>query len=101
MRAEDHENAKFLAQNISRIPGIELNAAKVVTNILVFNVAATEMTSFDICKKLAERRILASGIDPQHIRMVTHMDVDRAGCGLAFQAIEAICGHRVRAGAAD
>jgi threonine aldolase len=99
--AEDHENAKFLAQNISRIPGIELNAAKVVTNILVFKVAATEMTSFDICKKLAERRILASGIDPQNVRMVTHMDVDRAGCALAVEAMEAICGHRVRAGAAD
>jgi len=59
------------------------------------------MTSFDICKKLAERRILASGIDPQNLRMVTHMDVDRAGCALAVEAMEAICGHRVRAGAAD
>jgi threonine aldolase len=99
--AEDHANARFLADGLKKIPGVRLDAAKVVTNILVFNVAATGMTSFDICKKLAEEHVLASGIDAEHIRMVTHLDVDRAGCARALQVLQSICGRGSRAGAAD
>ena len=99
--AEDHANAKFLAAGLAQVPGIRLDAAKVVTNILVFNVAGTGISSFDICKKLAEQGVLASGIDAEQIRMVTHMDVDRAACARALEAVQAICGRGSRAGAAD
>jgi len=98
---DDHANAKFLAAGLAQISGIRLDAGKVATNILVFNVAATGMSSFDICTKLRERGILASGIDSEHIRMVTHMDVDRAACARALAAVQAICGGSRRAGAAD
>jgi len=98
---DDHANAKFLAAGLAQISGIRLDAGKVATNILVFNVAATGMSSFDICTKLRERSILASGIDSEHIRMVTHMDVDRAACARALAAVQAICGGSRRAGAAD
>ncbi|MGE5207145.1 MAG: threonine aldolase family protein [Chlamydiota bacterium] len=98
---EDHANARFLAAGLAQIPGIALDASKVMTNILVFNVAGTGMTSFDVCKKLSERGALASGIDGEQIRMVTHMDVDRAGCARALEAVQTICGRGSRAGAAD
>ncbi|HJS98541.1 MAG TPA: GntG family PLP-dependent aldolase [Terriglobales bacterium] len=98
---EDHANAKFLAAGLAQVPGIRLDASKVATNILVFNVAGTGMTSFDVCKKLSERGVLASGIDAEHIRMVTHLDVDRAGCARALEAVQAICGRGSRVGAAD
>ncbi len=98
--ADDHGNAKFLAAGLAQIPGIALDVTKVMTNILVFNVAGTGMTSFDISKKLAEQGVLASGVDAELIRMVTHMDVDRAGCARALAAVQAICSGR-RAGAAD
>jgi threonine aldolase len=99
--AEDHENASFLARSLAQIPGIRLQEDKVTTNILIFNVTATGMTSFDICKRLAEQQILANGIDPEHIRMVTHMDVDRAGCARAVDVLESICRKHDRARAAD
>ncbi len=98
--ADDHANARFLAAGVAQIPGIALDPNKVMTNILVFNVAGTGMSSFDISKKLAEQGVLASGIDAEQIRMVTHMDVDRAGCARALAAVRAICSGR-RAGAAD
>ena len=98
---EDHANARFLAAGLAQVPGIRLDAAKVVTNILVFNVAGTGMTSFDICKKLAQQGVLASGIDAEQIRMVTHMDVDRAACARALEVLNGVCKHGNRAGAAD
>jgi threonine aldolase len=98
---EDHANATFLAAGLAQIPGIALDASKVMTNILVFNVACTGMTSVEICKKLAEKGVLASGIDAEQIRMVTHMDVDRAACARALEVLRGACGRGNRAGAAD
>ncbi len=98
---EDHANAKFLADGLAKIDGIRLDPAKVATNILVFNVAGTGMSASQFSKKLAEQGVLASGIDAENLRMVTHMDVDRAGCARALQAVQAICGRGSRAGAAD
>ena len=98
---QDHENAKFLAHGLAAVPGIQIDATSVATNILVFSVAGTGMTSFEICKKLSEAGVMASGIDAHQIRMVTHMDVDRAGCAEAIEALRAICERRDHAGAAD
>jgi threonine aldolase len=83
----DHENAKFLAQGLAEIPGIKIDPAKIVTNILFFNVAATGLSAFEISKALAAQNVLANGVTPQMMRMVTHRDVDRAGCERALQAL--------------
>jgi threonine aldolase len=85
---EDHENAKFLAEGLARVPGIKLDPRKVQTNIVVFGVSG--MTSTDLARRLAEQNILASGISPEAMRMVTHMDVDRGGCTRAVSAVEEI-----------
>lgn len=91
----DHENAKFLAEGLAEIPGIKINPAKVVTNILILDVSESGMTSFNISKRLAAQGILANGVTPETMRMVTHYDVDRAGCERALKALREILGaHR-------
>jgi threonine aldolase len=86
----DHENAQFLARGLCEIPGIKIDPAKVVTNILFFNVAGTGLTSLDISKRLAAQNVLANGVTPQMMRMVTHRDVDRAGCERALHALSEV-----------
>jgi threonine aldolase len=98
--ADDHANARFLADGIAGISGLRV-LGKVPTNILVFNVSGTGMDSHEISRRLAEHGVLASGIDADHMRMVTHMDVDRAACAGALAALQAVCGRGQRAGAAD
>ena len=88
---EDHANAKFLAEGLAKLRGIKLNPEKVQTNILVFEISGTGMDSPTFTRKLIERNVLASGISPTEIRIVTHMDVDRASCERALAAITAIC----------
>ncbi|HEV2176414.1 MAG TPA: GntG family PLP-dependent aldolase [Terriglobia bacterium] len=96
----DHENARFLAEGLAEIPGIKIDPAKVVTNILFVDVSATGLTSFEISKRLAAERVLASGFTPAYMRMVTHCDVDRAGCGRALQAMrQAVATSAAKAGA--
>ncbi len=108
----DHENAKFLAEGLARIPGIHLDPEKVKTNILIFgfdvgfdmNVeqtasgtvkgagarAGAEFDSFEISRRLAQQGVLANGLNPTAMRMVTHCDVDRAGCERALKVLEEI-----------
>src|SRR5271157_2620025 len=92
----DHENARFLAEGLAEIPGIKINPAKVVTNILILDVSESGMTSFNISKRLAAQGILANGVTPETVRMVTHYDVNRAGCERALTALREILGAQRR-----
>jgi len=91
---EDHANARFLAEGLARMPGIKIDPAKVQTNILVFDISGTGMTSAEFSRKLAESSVLMHGITPELVRLVTHMDVDRAACERALEAIRAICARK-------
>ncbi|HEV3276211.1 MAG TPA: GntG family PLP-dependent aldolase [Terriglobia bacterium] len=90
----DHENARFLAEALAEIPGIRITPAKVVTNIVIFEV--TGLASAELSKRLAVRDVLASALSPTTIRMVTHYDVDRAGCERAFRALREAIGPVAR-----
>ena len=84
---EDHANAKLLAEGLSRIPGISINPATVQTNILVLDVSGTGLTSKEVSSELKSRGVLANGINPRKMRMVTHFDVDRADCEKAVEIL--------------
>jgi threonine aldolase len=49
------------------------------------------MNTADFSQKLATKNVLAAGINPEQMRFVTHMDVSRADCEAALEAIKAIC----------
>jgi threonine aldolase len=92
--ADDHLNAKFLADSLSRIRGIQLDPAKVVTNIVVFNISGTGLVSGELSSRLKQRGILINGINDREMRAVTHYDVNRAACEQAIQAMaEAVSGR--------
>src|SRR5437667_4299801 len=88
----DHENARFLAEGLAEIPGVKINPAKVVTNIQFLDVSGTGLTSFETSRRLAGQGVLANGVTSEIMRMVTHYDVDRAGCERALQVMRALVG---------
>jgi threonine aldolase len=90
----DHANAKFLAEELAQIPGIKINPAKVESNILFFDVSGSGMTAQEISKRLAAQNVLANATNPQVIRMVTHLDVDRAGCERALHVLREVVAPR-------
>jgi threonine aldolase len=89
--ADDHANAKLLAEGLAQIPGIKIDPAKVQTNILICDISGTGMTSAELSRKLAERGVLANGVSPQLMRFVTHLDVSREQCAQAVAIIAEIC----------
>lgn len=87
----DHENARHLAEGLSKIRGIALDPKKVVTNIVIFDVRATGKTAAEISAELGKRKVLAGATEKYSVRMVTHCDVDRSGVDRAIAALEEIC----------
>jgi threonine aldolase len=90
----DHAHARFLAQELAQIPGIKIDAEKVATNILFFDVSGTGMTGYEISKLLAAQNVLANATNARSIRMVTHLDVDRAGCERALTVLREVVAPR-------
>jgi len=93
----DHENARFLAQGLTEIPGIKINPTKIVTNILFFDVSETGLSAAEVTEQLRRRGILANANHARFIRMVTHCDVDRAGCARVLQVLSEIVAAPQRA----
>ena len=85
--AEDHANARFLAEALAGIPGIAVKLETVQTNIVIFDVSGTGLTPAAISAKLKENGILINGVNNRLMRLVTHHDVSR---GQGQQALEVI-----------
>lgn len=88
---EDHANARRLAQGLAGLRGIEIDAGRVATNIVIFDVTQTGMTADEICLRLKERDVLASGFGSS-IRMVTHYDVSREDIETTLKELDSILG---------
>jgi len=83
---EDHANARRLAEGLARIPGLSIDPAGVETNIVIFDIAQTGLSTAQFSARLKERGVLANGINATEMRMVAHFDVTRADCETALEA---------------
>lgn len=81
--AEDHANARFLAAGLAAIDGVEIDPTTVETNIVIFDVADAAA----LHAKLADAGVETSLLEGR-VRMVTHLDVDRAGIEKALAAVK-------------
>jgi threonine aldolase len=80
--AEDHANARFLAEGLAGLPGVAIDVTTVETNIVIFIV---ESGAPSFLAAIAEEGILALPVGPDRVRMITHCDVAR---GDVEQALE-------------
>ena len=74
--AEDHANARYLAEQLNTLSGVSCDVASVQTNIVFLNVDQTVAIQA-LASKLKEQGILISP-GYQGMRLVTHLDVNRA-----------------------
>jgi len=91
---EDHQNARFLAENLTGLAGIRMDAASVRTNIVIFDVSGLGIDAAELSRNLKKRGVLANGISTTHMRMVTHADITRQDCEQAVAALHEIVAER-------
>jgi len=83
--AEDHVNARRLAEGLSRLPGVVLGPASVETNIVIFELNGSVDARRMLAALLARGvRMLAMG--PRTVRAVTHLDVGAPQIERALEA---------------
>ncbi|MBB3082126.1 threonine aldolase family protein [Geodermatophilus sabuli] len=81
--AEDHEHARLLAKRLGVDP------ATVETNIVVLDDVAAPV----VAEAAKAQGVLVSQVGPRRIRLVTHLDVDRAGIERAADVLSGVLGR--------
>ncbi len=87
--AEDHANARRLAEGLARLSSIRLDLGKVETNIVIFQVDRAGGAG-DLVTGCLARKVKIHQIGPAAIRCVTHKDVDAEDVERALEAFREI-----------
>ncbi len=97
---EDHANAALLARAVAELPGVVLDPAAVVTNIIVFRLTPEMFggspppagLAAAFLARLRERGVLVSQVSHDQVRMVTHRDASRADVETAIERLRQVAG---------
>jgi threonine aldolase len=81
--AEDHTNAKKLAQGLAQMPGISINPDRIHTNIIFFEITREDMKPEKFVQQIDAAGIRMLPVGAQKVRAVTHYhiaseDIDQA-----------------------
>lgn len=87
---EDHDNARYLATELTGMPGIAIDLDLVQTNMVFIDVAGCHRSAAQVAVDLARHDVWAIDLDPTRLRCVTHLDVNRADCERAIDAFRTV-----------
>jgi threonine aldolase len=86
--AEDHVNARRLAEGVAQIDGLSVNIAAVQTNIIYFDLVSDRLSVEEFLTRLEKKgvKLLCTG-RPARFRMVTHYGIEAEDIGAALAAL--------------
>jgi len=85
--AEDHANARLLAERIAGLPGTYLDLATVQSNIVIWQMETSAPDASTVVARAKTAGVLISALGARTVRAVTHMDVTREQCQRAGEVI--------------
>jgi threonine aldolase len=88
--ADDHANARRLAEGLAEMPGVLLDPAQVETNIIFFDLAPSAPPASQVAQRLEDRGVRIGAMGPRRMRAVTHLGVDADGVEVALKAVAAV-----------
>jgi threonine aldolase len=74
--ADDHVNARRLAEGLAEIPGLAINADRVQTNIVIFELNSERLSPAEFAARLGERGVKLLAIGGRLLRAVTHYGIE-------------------------
>src|SRR5438477_7430385 len=72
--ADDHANARRLAEGLATLPGVAIDSTTVETNIVIFELRGA-LDAPAAVAALLERGVRMGALGPRTVRAVTHLDV--------------------------
>ncbi len=91
--ADDHENARYLAESLVEMPGITVDLETVQTNMVIADIAGTGLTVDEFLERLHAAGVLSGSVSSAAVRFVTHHDVPREKVEAAVDRIAAVLGQ--------
>jgi len=92
--AEDHANARLLAERLAGLRGVSLDLKTVQSNIVIFRMGEGAPDAATVVARAQELGVLVSAFAARTVRAVTHLDVSRADCELAASHLVQVLGAR-------
>ena len=83
--AEDHANARHLADQLADVPGLRVTAPE--TNLVYIETTGAGLTAVELVERLRAHGVLVSAMGHHLARACTHLDVDHPGIMIAVDAI--------------
>ena len=96
--ADDHANAKALAEGLAQIDGITIDPTAVETNIVFFNLETTASTPVELAQRLRSQGVLLNASAGRRMRAVMNHHVEAADVPVILQAFERALHADVAAG---
>jgi threonine aldolase len=90
--AEDHANARILAEGLASFPQLRVDLKTVQTDIVMFELADERLTVAPFVKALAERGVKVGGSGARRIRAVTHYGISASDIEETLEAVRGVLG---------
>jgi threonine aldolase len=88
--AEDHANARLLAEQLVGLRGVKIDLTTVQSNIVIFRMEEGAPEAATIVARAQEVGVLVSAFGARIVRVVTHLDVTRDQCRRAGDLLTAV-----------
>jgi len=89
--ADDHANARRLAEGLAGLPGVAIDPATVETNLVFFELTGA-LDAAAAVERLLARGVRMGALGPRTVRAVTHLDVSAEQIERALGAARAVFG---------
>lgn len=88
--AEDHANARTLAEGLAEMPGVVCDLTRVQTNLVYFDLR--HQTAEGFAAECANRGLLCEPTGPRRIRFVTHYGIEAGDIQSALAVCDEVMG---------
>ena len=94
--ADDHRRARELGTTLQEIPGIEVDLARIETNIVLVDVGGTGLFPDEFLRLLAEHGVLGMERDTSRLRFVTHRLIGDAEIAETAEIVAALAAEHAQ-----
>lgn len=86
--AEDHDNAKYLANGLVEIEGFSIKLKTVQTNIVWFRYELPNLSCKEFVENVGKKGVYVVYLEKNYGRMVTHKDLNRSDVDYALEVFK-------------
>ena len=88
--AEDHANARKLAEGLAQTGGLAIDLERIRTNIVFINILREDLTAEKLVKRLNTEGVRMLPTGPKQLRAVTQYHVTSEGIDFTLEAVEKV-----------